>query len=67
MSIFYVVFSILDLALLLVGDFATLPEQALLCANSIFILPRNDFGCAFLFANVLIFFAFTYNINHIFY
>ena len=67
MSIFYVVFSVLDVLILGVGDLISIGLDLFMCSNDVFLLPRNDGGCAYLFLDGIIFFAFSYNISHIFF
>ena len=65
MSIFYVVFSVIDAIILFIGDF--MKKGMFICTNGVFLLPRDDFGCGYLFVDVIILFAFSYNISHIFF
>jgi hypothetical protein len=67
MSIFYVLFSVIDGLVLGIGDLISTKQEMFMCSNGVFLLPKNDSGCAFLLVDGLIFFAFSYNISHIFF
>ena len=67
MSVFYIIFSIIDILLLVVGDIVNSSKPIFACSQSIYMLPRNDGGAIYLFVDGLIFFLFSLNISHIFY
>jgi hypothetical protein len=68
MSVFYLVFSFLDLILFAVADILDQPDSRwFLCVDKDFLLPKNDGGSIFLLIDVLLFYAFSYLISHIFY
>jgi hypothetical protein len=67
MSIFYVMFSIIDILLLVIGDLVNTSKPIFACSQKIYMLPRNDGGAIYLFVDALIFFLFSLNIAHIFY
>jgi hypothetical protein len=67
MSIFYLVFSFIDIVLLISGDLVNKYKPIFACSQSIYMLPRNDGGAIYLFVDSLIFFLFSLNIGHIFY
>ncbi len=68
MSVFYLVFSTIDIILLVVGDLVSSNKPGIFaCSQGIYMLPRNDGGAIYLFVDSLIFFLFSLNISHIFY
>ncbi len=67
MSVFYVVFSSIDIILLLVGDLVNHSNSMFVCSTQTYLLPRNDRGAIYMLIDGLIFVAFSYNITHIFY
>ena len=67
MSIFYVVFSLIDALVLMLGDLISVKFNMFMCSNDVFLLPKNDGGCAYLMLDGIIFIAFSYNISHIFF
>lgn len=68
LSVFYLVFSFLDLFLLAMGDFFASPRDYwFLCIDQWYLLPRDDGGSIFLLFDGLILYLFTLMISHIFY
>ena len=65
MSVFYVVFSVIDLLILGIGDL--IQKKMFICTNGVFLLPRDDFGCGYLLLDSITFFAFSFNIIFIFF
>jgi hypothetical protein len=67
MSVFYIIFSTIDILLLVTGDLVNTSKPIFACSQGIYMLPRNDGGAIYLFVDSLIFFLFALNISHIFY
>ena len=65
MSVFYVVFSVIDLLILGIGDL--IEKKMFICTNGVFLLPRVDLGCGYLLMDGITFFAFSFNISYIFF
>ena len=67
MSVFYIIFSTIDILLLVLGDKLNKSQPIFACSQGIYMLPRNDKGAIYLLVDGLIFFLFSLNISHIFY
>ena len=67
MSLFYLIFSVLDIALLVVANLTAKSSDMFLCLHQWYLLPRNDGGSIYLLFDALLCYLFSGIILHIFY